>query len=248
MSQRMGRDVPCRKKKEHYPLIVCFQFWFTTPMGDESVIAYSTSRHGDGNGERGGASEMDAEKTQKGWVTSLVITITATFVKLQSFPNKTKIYALSSQNGLLSTNSEISTKYRDHQIACHNDPTLRLGKSAEIVASGRTKEKKKYVFLPEKKGKEMSSGGSEKRRRKMKSVSFHSMWDVPKDGQGRAKQEKRRALPADCLFPVLVYDAHGRRKRYCIEHLETRGGNGKGMVPGKWMRSDLRFAPRVQKF
>ncbi|GIX86262.1 hypothetical protein CDAR_569271 [Caerostris darwini] len=51
MSQRMSRDVPSRKKKAHYPLIVCFQFWFTTPLGDESVIAYNTSRHEDGNGE-----------------------------------------------------------------------------------------------------------------------------------------------------------------------------------------------------
>ncbi|GIY67382.1 hypothetical protein CDAR_436461, partial [Caerostris darwini] len=51
MSQRMSRDVPSRKKEEHYQLIVCFQFWFTTPMGDKSVIACNTSRHGDGNGE-----------------------------------------------------------------------------------------------------------------------------------------------------------------------------------------------------
>ncbi|GIX86257.1 hypothetical protein CDAR_569231 [Caerostris darwini] len=110
---------------------------------------------------------------------------------------------------VLSTNSEINTKYPDHQIACHNDPTLRFGKPTEVVPSGRTKEEKKYIS-PAKNGKEMSSGGSEKRRRKMKSVDFHSTWDVPKDGQGRAKSEKERALPADCLLPVLVYDAHGR--------------------------------------
>ncbi|GIY67380.1 hypothetical protein CDAR_436441 [Caerostris darwini] len=129
------------------------------------------------------------------------------------------IYALSSRNGLRSTNSEINTKYRDHQIVCHNDPTLR---STEIVASGRTKGEKKYISPGKKTGREMASGGSEKRRRKMKSVSFHSTWDVPKNGQGRAKQEKERALPADCLLPVLVYDVHGRRRRYCIEHLEAR--------------------------
>ncbi|GIY67381.1 hypothetical protein CDAR_436451 [Caerostris darwini] len=69
----------------------------------------------------------------------------------------------------------------------------------------------------------MPSGGSEKRRRKMKSVSFRSTWDVPKDGHGRAKQVKERALPADCLLPVLVYDTHGRRMRHCIGHLEPRG-------------------------
>ncbi|GIY16046.1 hypothetical protein CEXT_108821 [Caerostris extrusa] len=51
MSQRMGRDVPSRRKKEHYPVIVCFQFCFTTPMGDESVILCNTSRHGDGMGK-----------------------------------------------------------------------------------------------------------------------------------------------------------------------------------------------------
>ncbi|GIY16043.1 hypothetical protein CEXT_108801 [Caerostris extrusa] len=72
----------------------------------------------------------------------------------------------------------------------------------------------------------MPSGGSEKRRRKMKSASFHSTRDIPKDGQGCAKQEKERALPADCLLPVLVYDAHGRRKHYFIEHLEARGNSG----------------------
>ncbi|GIX86259.1 hypothetical protein CDAR_569241 [Caerostris darwini] len=112
--------------------------------------------------------------------------------------NKTEIYALGSPNGLRSTNSEINTKYRDHQTARHNDPTLRFGKG-------------------------MPSGGFEKRTRKMKSVSFHSTWDIPKDGQGRAKQEKERTLPADCLLSVLVYDGHGRRKRYCIQHLEARG-------------------------
>ncbi|GIX86261.1 hypothetical protein CDAR_569261 [Caerostris darwini] len=103
-----------------------------------------------------------------------------------------------------------------------------MGKSAEIVASGRTKGGEKIYFSKKKKKKktrrkEMPSGGQEKRRRKRKSVDFHSTWDVPKDWQGRAKQEKGRALPADCLLPVLVYDAHGRRKRYCIEHLEARG-------------------------
>ncbi|GIY16044.1 hypothetical protein CEXT_108811 [Caerostris extrusa] len=33
-----GQDMPSRKKKEHYPLIVCFQFWFTTPMRDKALL------------------------------------------------------------------------------------------------------------------------------------------------------------------------------------------------------------------
>ncbi|GIY67379.1 hypothetical protein CDAR_436431 [Caerostris darwini] len=113
--------------------------------------------------------------------------------------NKTKIYALRSPNGLRSTNSEISTKYRDHQIACRNDPASRLEKSAEILALGRTKGEKKYIS-PGKNGKEMSSGGSEKRRRKMKSVSFHSTWDVPKDGRDVPIRKKEEHYPLIVCF------------------------------------------------
>ncbi|GFY48945.1 hypothetical protein TNIN_145411 [Trichonephila inaurata madagascariensis] len=47
----------------------------------------------------------------------------------------------------------------------------------------------------------------------MKSVSFHSVWDVPKDERRRAKHGKERALSVDCLLPVLVYDAQGLKKR-----------------------------------
>ncbi|GIX86260.1 hypothetical protein CDAR_569251 [Caerostris darwini] len=125
-------------------------------------------------------------------------------------------------NSLRSTNSEINTKYRDHQIACHNDPTLRLGKSAEIVASGRTIEGKKYIS-PKKNRKRNVKWWVRKEEPENEICKLPFTWDVPKDGQGRAKQEKETALPADCLIPVLVYDAHGRRKRLCIEHLEARG-------------------------
>ncbi|GIY16047.1 hypothetical protein CEXT_108831 [Caerostris extrusa] len=67
-------------------------------------------------------------------------------------------------------------------------------------------------------------------------------------GRDVPSRRKERTLPADYLFPVLVYDAHGRQKRHCIEQLEARGWKWRRVVPGKWMRSDLRFAARVKNF
>ncbi|GFU60995.1 hypothetical protein NPIL_499021 [Nephila pilipes] len=74
----------------------------------------------------------------------------------------------------------------------------------------------------------MSVRKEELRSWKMKSVSFHSLWDVPKDERGRAKQEKDGALSIDCLLSVLVYDAHGQRKHYSTLRLELRNRNGTG--------------------
>ncbi|GFT20914.1 hypothetical protein TNCV_3130721 [Trichonephila clavipes] len=56
----------------------------------------------------------------------------------------------------------------------------------------------------------------------MKSVSFHSMWDVPKDELRRAKHGKERALSVDCLLPVLVYDAQGLKKGKALLHTTPR--------------------------
>ncbi|GIY16048.1 hypothetical protein CEXT_108841 [Caerostris extrusa] len=162
--------------------------------------------------------------------------------------NKTEIYALSSPNGLRSTNSEINAKYRDHQMARHNDPTLRLGKSTETVASGRTKEEKN-IFL-QKTNRKMNAEWwvrKEKTENEICKLPFHV--GCPKGRAGTSSIKKERALPADCLLPVLVYDAHGRRKRHSVQHLEARGWKwGRGVGPGKWMRSDLRKAKRMVKW
>ncbi|GFT20886.1 hypothetical protein TNCV_3130531 [Trichonephila clavipes] len=63
---------------------------------------------------------------------------------------------------------------------------------------------------------EISARKEEQRNRKMKSLRFHSLWDVPKDEQRCGKNEKGRMLYVDCLLPGLVYDINGEEKHNCI--------------------------------